>query len=324
MSRPPTPHKTFLAATVSTLFLSISVNATADLQSRQAGLAVYDTDLDISWVSDSKLAVSNQFGLTLSSNPIDDSPDTIGSTGLMTWDNGNVWIAAMNAANYLGFNDWRLPITEDADANCTEDPLGTTLTDSDLSGGYNCIDGEMGHLIYIELGGMPGTDLVATSDPSLLALFTNLVPAASYSGWSGEFPLNPASFAWVFEFNNGQLATSARVDSNYTWAVRDGDVGEPVADTDGDGVFDDSDNCTLTANPDQRDTNDDGFGNRCDPDLNNDGVVNFSDVSLWVPFFNTATTGDADFNGDGSANFGDFVLFSELFLMAPGPSGVAL
>ena len=28
------------------------------------------------------------------------------------------------------------------------------------------------------------------------------------------------------------------------------------------------------ANPDQRDTNGDGFGNACDADLNNDNIVN--------------------------------------------------
>lgn len=97
---------------------------------------------------------------------------------------------------------------------------------------------------------------------------------------------------------------------------------QPV-DSDGDGVIDTSDNCTLIANADQRDTNADGYGNACDPDLDNNGVVNFADISLWVPFFNTATAGDADFNGDGAANFGDFAIIREFFLQPPGPSGVA-
>jgi len=33
-------------------------------------------------------------------------------------------------------------------------------------------------------------------------------------------------------------------------------------DADGDGVRDATDNCTLVANEDQRETNDDGYGNR--------------------------------------------------------------
>lgn len=93
-------------------------------------------------------------------------------------------------------------------------------------------------------------------------------------------------------------------------------------DSDNDGIVDSQDNCTLYANGDQRDTNGDGYGNRCDPDITNDGIVNFADVAMWVPFFNTATTGDADFNGDGFANFGDYPLFPLFFLQAPGPSGL--
>lgn len=96
-----------------------------------------------------------------------------------------------------------------------------------------------------------------------------------------------------------------------------------VVDSDGDGVGDDVDNCLLVENADQRDTNSDGYGNSCDPDVNNDGIVNFLDVSQWALSFNTATTGDEDFNGDGFANFVDFALISEYFLGPPGPSAIA-
>lgn len=95
-------------------------------------------------------------------------------------------------------------------------------------------------------------------------------------------------------------------------------------DTDGDGVGDSLDNCTLVANADQRDTNGDGFGNVCDPDFDNNGVVNFLDISGWVPFFNTACGDvDQDLNGDGGCNFGDFSLIPAYFGQPPGPSGIA-
>ena len=51
--------------------------------------------------------------------------------------------------------------------------------------------------------------------------------------------------------------------------------GAEVYDTDDDGIPTTLDNCTLVANADQRDTNGDGYGNVCDPDLNNDGIVNY-------------------------------------------------
>lgn len=47
-------------------------------------------------------------------------------------------------------------------------------------------------------------------------------------------------------------------------------------DRDGDGVADDRDNCPDDANPDQRDTNGDGFGNLCDADVDDDGDVDSS------------------------------------------------
>lgn len=94
-------------------------------------------------------------------------------------------------------------------------------------------------------------------------------------------------------------------------------------DADSDGVTDALDNCIDIANTDQRDTNSDGFGNVCDPDLDNNGIVNFLDVSQFVDDFGTVSSGDADFNGDGFINFLDFALFPDFFLGPPGPSGIA-
>ena len=93
-------------------------------------------------------------------------------------------------------------------------------------------------------------------------------------------------------------------------------------DADGDGVPDAADNCTLVANPQQRDTDDDLYGNACDPDLNNDFVVNFSDLGIMRSVFYTNDR-DADLNGDGAVNFLDLATLKSYFFGAPGPSGVA-
>ena len=93
------------------------------------------------------------------------------------------------------------------------------------------------------------------------------------------------------------------------------------SDVDADGVPDGSDNCTLLANADQRDTNGDGFGNVCDPDLNDDGIVNATDLGLFKAVFFT-TDADADFNGDGVVNATDLGTLKTFFFQPPGPSGV--
>ena len=51
-------------------------------------------------------------------------------------------------------------------------------------------------------------------------------------------------------------------------------------DSDGDGVIDGLDNCRLSSNASQNDSNSDGYGNRCDADLDDDGVSPWARRSL--------------------------------------------
>ncbi len=92
-------------------------------------------------------------------------------------------------------------------------------------------------------------------------------------------------------------------------------------DTDGDGIQDGEDNCTNSANADQRDTDGDGFGNLCDADFNNDCIVNVLDLAaMRLAFF--STNADIDMNGDGSVNFLDLAILRALSFEPPGPSGL--
>ena len=97
---------------------------------------------------------------------------------------------------------------------------------------------------------------------------------------------------------------------------------EPDLDTDGDRVPDVSDNCTLVANADQRDTDGDGYGNICDADLDNDGMVGYGDITIFFTVFGS-TDPDADFDGDGTVGYSDFGILTASFGSAPGPSCVA-
>ena len=99
------------------------------------------------------------------------------------------------------------------------------------------------------------------------------------------------------------------------------DIGafERVAlDGDADGVLDASDNCLEVPNADQIDADGDGFGNRCDPDLNNDGVVNVVDLGLLRSVFFKADA-VADFNLDGVVNVVDLGVLRSYFFGPPGP-----
>jgi hypothetical protein len=96
----------------------------------------------------------------------------------------------------------------------------------------------------------------------------------------------------------------------------------PSVDSDSDGMLDATDDCITVPNPDQRDTDGDGFGNACDPDLNGDGIVNLADLAALKQVF-FRPNANADLNGDGLVNLPDLAILKQWFLRAPGPSGVA-
>ncbi|MFK8014491.1 MAG: thrombospondin type 3 repeat-containing protein [Gammaproteobacteria bacterium] len=95
------------------------------------------------------------------------------------------------------------------------------------------------------------------------------------------------------------------------------------ADVDDDGVLDAVDNCTSVANPRQLDTDEDGYGNACDADLNNDGIVNVVDLGALRSVFFATDEPAADLNGDGVVNVADLGVFRTLFFAPPGPSALA-
>ena len=100
-----------------------------------------------------------------------------------------------------------------------------------------------------------------------------------------------------------------------------------MLELDGDELAAIEDNCTDVANADQRDTDSDGYGNVCDPDLNNDDVVDFGDLpAMQQAFFSQDGdpnwNPDADISGDGVIDFGDLPIFQSLFFQPPGPSGL--
>ncbi len=94
---------------------------------------------------------------------------------------------------------------------------------------------------------------------------------------------------------------------------------DPEPDSDTDGILDSLDNCIEQSNANQRDTNGDGFGNACDADVNNNGLVDPADFSL-VKSLVGQTSADEDLNGNGLVDPADFSFTKANVGQPPGPS----
>lgn len=101
-------------------------------------------------------------------------------------------------------------------------------------------------------------------------------------------------------------------------------------DTDGDGIFNAFDNCVEAANPGQADVDGDGFGQKCDPDFNNNFLADAQDRVRLQRAVAGQTPYQAllDMNGNGviEGDTNDLALFNQYVdgenWLPPGPSCV--
>jgi hypothetical protein len=203
------------------VLLNSSGFASATLIDRGNGL-IYDLDRNLTWQRNTNLAATDTFGVA-----------GILGDGRMTWFTAQSWIGAMNAANYLGYNNWRLPIVTD-----TGQP-GCDFSVSGTDCGYNVstAGSELAHLYHDELGNKAFLD---TSGSGPTAGW-NGTPSGSFvdglSGrtvsfhdfvagryWSGtEYAPNPGG-AWYFSTVFGFQFADVKENPFFVLAVRDGDV----------------------------------------------------------------------------------------------------
>jgi hypothetical protein len=210
-------------------FCLVSASANAALLSRLSGQAYYDDVLDITWVADANLADTTTFGVL-----------GINGDGTMNWATADAWIAAMNTANYLGTNDWRLPTVEPLNGS-TFDYAESYNGSTDL--GYNQSEqgtayagstgSEMAHLFYNTLNNKGYCDpllstLANCSGPQSGYGLTNVGPFSNlqpYGYWSGtDYAPPPSGQAWGFGFSLGDQYPNYKTIAYYAWAVRPGDI----------------------------------------------------------------------------------------------------
>jgi hypothetical protein len=146
-------------------------------------------------------------------------------------------------------------------------------------------------------------------------------PADAECAWSGDLSELPDCDDGIDNDNDGAI------DMADSFCTSFGDLREEP-DADSDGVTDAEDSCVFVANPTQLDSDQDGYGNACDADYNDNGVVdNLDFLSIRKAF--GETTGSPgwdpqlDADGDGAIGNAEFNLVRTAFGAAPGPSGLA-
>ncbi|MER0203473.1 MAG: DUF1566 domain-containing protein [Nitrosomonas sp.] len=125
--------------------VGLLANANAALETRLGGLAVYDTDIDITWLADANYAKTSGYD----------------ADGVLSWPDAKAWAAGLSIEGVTG---WRLPA---ADTSCT---------------GYNCNHSEMGHLFYDELGGIAGHSVPSSS---FFSNIREYLVSSDYFYWTG-------------------------------------------------------------------------------------------------------------------------------------------
>ena len=128
--------KSRLIGALSAAVLSfITQSSHATLTYVLGGLAVYDSDANLSWLTDANAIAGTTFDN--------------GSDGRADWDSANAWAASLDIDGVAGADGWRLPTTLQPDASCSNqfDPGGSLPVQGFA---FNCTGSEMGNLYHVK------------------------------------------------------------------------------------------------------------------------------------------------------------------------------
>jgi uncharacterized protein (TIGR03437 family) len=256
------------------------------------GITVYDTVNNISWLADFNLSASNRFGLPICTTAGSTVP-CVNPSGSMNWVGAVAWVAALNAANYLGHSNWQLPTTPLVDKGCG------AVGPQKNSFGANCSLNALGSLYYNALGlNFPNTAVPIPN--SQVGPFSNLQP---YFYWSQS--ADGGLGQSVFSFGAGSQGGNTADNFQYALPMIPGKIpGTPAAsgmglqvNPGGQTVYDPKAGVTWLANANLAATNTFGLPICTHPTVSSicaaqDGSMNLASASQFVANMNA-------YNGTG-------------------------
>jgi hypothetical protein len=233
------PARVFFVAAV----FSPGFQASAALIPSEDGTVVYDTVNNVSWLANANLAASNTFGLAVCGGS--GSQTCVNASGSMRYTAAAAWVGAMNAANYLGHNNWQLPTTPLTDHNCGKTgPNGASF-------GFGCTAGALASLYNGLAFTAPSTAVPIPANTA--GPFSNLQP---YLYWSSSSAASASQGNATFSFATGWQGANTLPNFLYLLPMIPGKLpGTPAAsgtglqvNPGGQSVYDPVTNVTWAAN----------------------------------------------------------------------------
>lgn len=256
------------------------------------GLTVYDSASNITWLANFNLPATSRFGLPVCSGTTIDQKTCVNASGSMSYRAAAAWVAAMNAANYLGHSNWQVPTTPSLDTT------GCSFTGTNgNSFGFNCAAGALGSLYY-DTFGLKAPSTAVPMPGNTVGPFSNFQPYYYWSRTNGA--IGSIGYA-TFSFATGFQDANTSPNFMYVLPMIPGKLpGTPAAqgtglqvNPGGQTVYDPTTSVTWLANANLAASNTFGIATCVDvgspkPCVGKDGAMDWNSASQFIANMNHA------------------------------------